>query len=140
MVLQLAIGENEELADLIDALDAALVSDGDRVDGRRRCDHADVDRGSALARRSPVPGHGREYSGPRPPHGASAATISNGLCDHTRAMPRPVANIVRARVCVTLRTELATFGRTAVTLSRSLPGRSRGHVPQYAPADVAYDR
>ena len=60
--------------------------------------------------------------------------------EHTRAMPRPVANIVRVCVCLTLRTELATFGRTAVTLSRSLPGRSRGHVPQYAPADVAYDR
>lgn len=24
---------------------------------------------------------------------------SNGLCDHTRAMPRPVANIVRLRLC-----------------------------------------
>ena len=40
--------------------------------------------------------------------------ISNGLRDHTRAMPRPIANIVRACVCVTLRTELAIFGRTAV--------------------------
>ena len=59
-----------------------------------------------------------EYSGPRPPHRAYAATISNGLCDHTRAMPRPVANIVCACVCVTLRTELATFGRTAATLPR----------------------
>jgi hypothetical protein len=36
-------------------------------------------------------GHRGEYSGPRPPHGAYAATISDGLCDHTRAMPRPVA-------------------------------------------------
>jgi hypothetical protein len=69
-------------------------------------------------RRSSVSGHGGEYSGPRPPHGAYAATISNGLRDHTRAMPRPVANIVRACVCVTLRTELATLGRTAATLSR----------------------
>jgi hypothetical protein len=34
-------------------------------------------------------------------------------------MPRPVTNIVRARVCVTLRTELVTFRRTAATLSRS---------------------
>jgi len=59
-----------------------------------------------------------EYSGPRPPHGAYAVTISNGLCDHTRAMPRPEANIVRACVYVTLRTELATFGRTAATLPR----------------------
>ena len=67
-------------------------------------------------RRSSVSGHGGEYSGPRPPHGADAATISNGLRDHTRAMPRPIANIVRACVCVTLRTELATFGRTAATL------------------------
>jgi hypothetical protein len=33
--------------------------------------------------------------------------------DHTRAMPRPVANIVRACVCVTLRTGLATFGCSA---------------------------
>ena len=41
----------------------------------------------------------RGYSGPRPPHGAYAATISNGLCDHTRAIPRPIANIVRARAC-----------------------------------------
>jgi hypothetical protein len=49
-------------------------------------------------------------------HGAYAVTISNGLCDHTRAMPRPEANIVRACVCVTLRTELATFSRTAATL------------------------
>jgi hypothetical protein len=65
--------------------------------------------------RSPT-GHGGEYSRPRPPHDASAATISNGLCDHTRAMPRPVANIVRACVFVTLRTELATFGRTAAVL------------------------
>src|SRR5215472_12336232 len=50
------------------------------------------------ARLSSVSGHGGEISGPRPPHGASAATTSNGLCDHTRAMPRPVANIVRAWV------------------------------------------
>ena len=64
-------------------------------------------------RRSSVFGHGGECSGPRPPQGASAATISNGLWDHTRAMLRPVANIVRACACVTLRTELATFGRTA---------------------------
>lgn len=28
---------------------------------------------------SPVSGHGRQYSGPRPPHGAYAATIPNGL-------------------------------------------------------------
>jgi hypothetical protein len=67
---------------------------------------------------SPVPGYGGEYSGHRPPHGAYAVTISNGLCDHTRAMPRPEANIVRACVYVTLRTELATFGRTAATLPR----------------------
>jgi len=33
-------------------------------------------------------------------------------------MPRPEANIVRACVYVTLRTELATFGRTAATLPR----------------------
>jgi len=59
-----------------------------------------------------------EYSRPRPPPwwDTYAATISNGLCDHTRAMLRPEANIVRACVCVTLRTELATFGRTAATL------------------------
>jgi len=69
-------------------------------------------------RRSPVSDYGGEYSGPRPPHGAYAVTISNGLCDHTRAMPRPEANIVRACVYVTLRTELATFGRTAATLPR----------------------
>ena len=37
-------------------------------------------------RRSPVSGYGGEYSGPRPPHGAYAVTISNGLCDHTRAI------------------------------------------------------
>jgi Bacterial regulatory proteins, gntR family len=49
---------------------------------------------------------------PRPPYGAYAATIFNGLCDHTRAMPRLVANLVRACVCITLRKELATFGRT----------------------------
>jgi len=36
-----------------------------------------------------VSGHDEEDSGPRPPHGAYAATMSNGLCDHTRAMPRP---------------------------------------------------
>jgi hypothetical protein len=35
--------------------------------------------------------------------------ISNGLCDHTRAMPRPVANIVCACVCIRPRTELATL-------------------------------
>ena len=40
-----------------------------------------------------------EYSGPRPPHGAYAVTISNGLRDHTRAMPRPIANIVPACLC-----------------------------------------
>ena len=28
-------------------------------------------------------------------------------------MPRPIANIVRACICITLRRELATFGRTA---------------------------
>jgi hypothetical protein len=50
-------------------------------------------------RRSPVSGYGGEYSGPRPPHGAYAVTISNGLCDHTRAMPRPIANIVPAGLC-----------------------------------------
>jgi hypothetical protein len=66
----------------------------------------------------PYPATAGEHSGPRPPHGAYAATISNGLRDHTRAMPRPVPNIVRACVCVTLRTELATFGRTAATLPR----------------------
>ena len=33
-------------------------------------------------------------------------------------MPRPVANIVRACVCVTLRTELTTFGRAAAMLAR----------------------
>src|SRR5689334_7268497 len=32
-------------------------------------------------------------------HGAYAVTISNGLCDHTRAMPRPIANIVPACLC-----------------------------------------
>jgi hypothetical protein len=73
-------------------------------------------------RRSSVSGHGGEYSGPRPPHGASAATTSNGPCDHTRAMPRPVANIVRVCVCVTLRTELATFGRKAAALPLYLHG------------------
>ena len=61
-------------------------------------------------RRSSVSGHCMEYSGPRPAPCAYAAMISNGLCDHMRAMPRPVANIVRACSCVTLRTELATFG------------------------------
>jgi len=50
-------------------------------------------------RRSPVSGSGGEYSGPRPPHGAYAVTISNGLCDHARAMPRPIANIVPACLC-----------------------------------------
>lgn len=77
-------------------------------------------------RRSSVSGRGGEYSGPRPPHGAYAATISNGLCDHTRAMPRPVANIVRVGVCVTLRKDLTTFGRTAATNSftRSRPETS----------------
>jgi hypothetical protein len=50
-------------------------------------------------RRSPVSGYGGEYSGPRPPHGAYAVTISNRLCDHTRAMPRPIANIVPACLC-----------------------------------------
>jgi len=34
-----------------------------------------------------------QWRGPRPPHGAYAATISNGLCDHTRAIPRPVHQI-----------------------------------------------
>jgi hypothetical protein len=74
-------------------------------------------------RRSSVSGHGGEYSGPGPPHGAYAATISNGLRDHTRAMPRPVANIVRACVCVTFRTELATFDRTAAKLDGGQAGR-----------------
>lgn len=64
-------------------------------------------------RRSSESSHGGSIQGPRPPHGASAATISNGLHDHTRAMPRPVADIVPARVCVTLRKGLTTFGRTA---------------------------
>jgi hypothetical protein len=32
-------------------------------------------------------------------HGAYAVTISNGLRDHTRAMPRPIANIVPACLC-----------------------------------------
>jgi hypothetical protein len=50
-------------------------------------------------RRSPVSGYGGEYSGSRPPHGAYAVTISNGLRDHTRAMPRPIANIVPACLC-----------------------------------------
>jgi hypothetical protein len=37
-------------------------------------------------------------------------------------MPRPVANIVRVCVCLTLRTELATFGRTAAALPLYLHG------------------
>jgi hypothetical protein len=73
----------------------------------------------------PYPATVGSIQGLGPPHGAYAATISNGLCDHTRAMPRPVANIVRACVCVTLRTELATFGRTAVMLSRFASGQMR---------------
>jgi len=56
----------------------------------------------------PYPATVGSIQGPGPPHGADAATTSNGLCDHTRAMPRLVANIVRACVGVTLRTELAT--------------------------------
>ena len=76
-------------------------------------------------RRSSVSGRGGEYSGPRPPHGAYAATISNGLCHHTRAMPRPVANIVRVCVCVTLRKDLTTFGRTAATRSFAAGSRPR---------------
>ena len=79
-------------------------------------------------RRPSISGHGGEYSGPRPPHGASAATISNGLCGHTRATPRPVANIVCACVCVTLRTELATFGRTTATLPRGHGKQGHGKV------------
>ncbi len=42
----------------------------------------------------------------------------NGLCDHTRAMPRPVANIVRAGFYVTLRTGLPTFGCTSGSTAR----------------------
>jgi len=61
-------------------------------------------------------GHSGEHSGPRPPHGASAATTSNGLCDHTRAMPRPVANIVRLRLCDAPHGSSNTFGRTAAAL------------------------
>jgi hypothetical protein len=53
----------------------------------------------STTRRSSVSGHGGEHSGPRLPDGASAATTSNGLWDHTRAMPRPVANIVRRHLC-----------------------------------------
>jgi hypothetical protein len=44
---------------------------------------------TALSHRTPPAAVG-SIPGPRPPHGAYAATISNGLCDHTRAMPRPV--------------------------------------------------
>jgi hypothetical protein len=76
--------------------------------------------------------HGGEDSGPRPPHGAYAATISNGLCDHTRAMPRPMANIVRACVCVTLRTGLATFGCTvahARFFGATVALSAHGHTP-----------
>ena len=67
-------------------------------------------------RRSSESGHDGECSGPRPPHGASAATTSNGLCDHTRAMPRPVANIVRLRLCDAPHGSSNTFGRTAAAL------------------------
>jgi hypothetical protein len=49
--------------------------------------------------------------------------ISNGPRDHTRAMPRPVPNIVRACVRVTFRTELVTFGRPTVTLSYFASGQ-----------------
>jgi hypothetical protein len=43
----------------------------------------------------PYPATVGSIQGLGPPHGALAATISSGLCDHTRALPRPVAIIVR---------------------------------------------
>src|SRR5262249_10230951 len=49
MVLQLVVGEDQELTNLIDTLNAALVGDSDRVDGRGRRDHANIDGGPALA-------------------------------------------------------------------------------------------
>ena len=44
-------------------------------------------------------GHGGEYSGPRPPHGAYAATISNGLGSHAGDAQACSERRTRLRLC-----------------------------------------